>query len=48
MLLTGAPAPAIAARAAALGVKQVLVKQVLVKPPTEEQLIAFLNAAKPD
>lgn len=43
MLLSNAPSPAISARAAALGVKE-----VLVKPPTEEQLIAFLNATKPD
>jgi two-component system, LuxR family, response regulator FixJ len=41
LLITGAPSPAIAARAAKLGINR-----VLEKPPTEEDLLDFINATR--
>ena len=41
MLITGGPLPVIAARAATLGIGD-----VLVQPPSEDQIITFINAAK--
>ena len=40
LLITGSPSPTIAASAAELGIK------VLDKPPSEEALIDFINAAR--
>jgi two-component system response regulator FixJ len=39
LLITGAPSPAIVARAAQLGIEK-----VLEKPPTEHELLSFVNA----
>jgi FixJ family two-component response regulator len=41
LLITGSPSPAIVARAAELGIVQ-----VLEKPPEEDDLIDFINAAR--
>ena len=41
LLITGSPSPAIVARAAELGVTR-----VLEKPPTEEDLLDFINATR--
>jgi FixJ family two-component response regulator len=41
LLITGSPSPEIVSRAAALDVK------VLEKPPSEEDLAAFIEASKP-
>jgi FixJ family two-component response regulator len=41
MLITGGPLPVVAARAAALGIGE-----VLVQAPSEAQIVAFINAAK--
>ena len=41
LLITGSPSPAIVARAAELGVTR-----VLEKPPTEEDLLKFINATR--
>jgi two-component system response regulator FixJ len=41
LLITGAPSPAITVRAAELGINR-----VLEKPPTEEDLLDFINAAR--
>ena len=40
LLITGSPSPAIVARAAELGIR------VLEKPPTEEDLLDFVNATQ--
>jgi FixJ family two-component response regulator len=40
LLITGSPSPAIAARAAELGIR------VLEKPPTEGDLLEFINATR--
>jgi FixJ family two-component response regulator len=42
VLITGSPSPAIAARAAELGIR------VLAKPVTDEDLMDFISAARPD
>ena len=39
LLITGSPSPAIIARAAELGIKK-----VLDKPPTEDELLSFVDA----
>ena len=41
LLITGSPSPTIIARAAGLGIK------VVDKPPSDEALIDFINAARP-
>ena len=41
LLITGSPSPAIVARAAELGINR-----VLEKPPTEEDLLDFINATR--
>jgi CheY-like chemotaxis protein len=41
LLVTGSPSPVIVARAAELGINR-----VLDKPPTEEDLLDFINGAR--
>ena len=41
LLVTGSPSPAIVARAAELGIER-----VLAKPPNEDELFNFINAAR--